>query len=359
MTRLLEILIALAIVGVLFLLVALFLPSSRHLEEKVETNRRQTIVFDTLNNARRFAAWNPIMAYDPRARLTLAGPASGVGARIEFAGSSEDSVIGNGFWEITESKPREMVAYKIEDESRGTNKRTSFTLRPTGRNNRNVEITQTYDIDYGFDPLARYGGLYAERNIGDGMKLGLQRLVAALTQVPNVDYAVAGSKMETPKIADRPVEDVLYVNAGNVERKDDTILGSINANSEWIKRVMAANDLETAGPLRIITTELGRDTYTFDVAQPVRKKGTTAPPAEPMTVTLQGPVQYVRNPPTKVAVAAFTGYLAELEATRNALRAWTLTNGYEVVDRPYETYKNGVTAAFTEDGQYDVHWLLK
>src|SRR3546814_18769626 len=36
---------------------------------------------------------------------------------------------------------------------------------------------------------------------------------------------------------------------------------------------MAANDLVAAGPMRIISTELGRENYTFDIAQPVRKAG--------------------------------------------------------------------------------------
>ena len=54
MTRLLEILISMAIVAVLFVLVALFLPSSRTITEKIETNRRQAIVYDTLNSFRRF-----------------------------------------------------------------------------------------------------------------------------------------------------------------------------------------------------------------------------------------------------------------------------------------------------------------
>jgi hypothetical protein len=48
-----------------------------------------------------------------------------------------------------------------------------------------------------------------------------------------------------------------------------------------------------------------------------------------------------------------------LENVHNALRAWALTQGYEVTDRPYELYKNGVDQAFTEDGQYDVFWTVK
>ena len=52
MTRLIEILISLAIVAALFLLVSLVLPSQRNLRETVETNRKMTIVYDTLNSLR-------------------------------------------------------------------------------------------------------------------------------------------------------------------------------------------------------------------------------------------------------------------------------------------------------------------
>ena len=51
--------------------------------------------------------------------------------------------------------------------------------------------------------------------------------------------------------------------------------------------------------------------------------------------------------------------MAELDNVRNALRAWALTSGYEVVDRPYESYKSGVAGAFTENGEFDVYWVLK
>ncbi|GHC06994.1 polyketide cyclase [Thermomonas carbonis] len=353
MTRLLEILISLAIVAGLFLVVALVLPSSRSLVEKVETNRKLTIAFDSLNSLRRFKDWNPLVMRDPRVQMTLSGPDSGVGARLDYV--SKEEGLGKGFWEITESVPREKVSYKIENEERGSNKRTSFIFKPTGRNNRNVEITQTYNVDYGWNLLGRYAGMYVSRHVGDDMKLGLSRIVGMLAAVPNVDYAVSGSKMTGLKVADRPVEDLLYVNAGNVERGNSQIQASITANAEWLKRVMDANGLEAVGPLRIISTELGRETYNFDVAQAVRKKDGSAV-GKP---TLQGPVLHVQTPAAKVATAAYTGYMAELDNVRNALRAWALTNGHEVVDRPYESYKSGVAEAFTENGQFDVYWTLK
>src|SRR3546814_6957958 len=84
MTRLIEILISLAIVAALMLLVALVLPSSRHLSESVETNRKMTIVFDTVNSLRRFTDWNALALRDPQADFELSGPASGVGAKLTW-----------------------------------------------------------------------------------------------------------------------------------------------------------------------------------------------------------------------------------------------------------------------------------
>jgi hypothetical protein len=140
----------------------------------------------------------------------------------------------------------------------------------------------------------------------------------------------------------------------------------MKANVEWIKRTMDANGLVAAGPMRIITTEMGRENYTFDVAQPVRKAGgaegdtTAAAPSAPMTgLKLQGPVTYVQTAARRAAMGSYTGYMAELENVRNALRAWALTQGFEATGRPYESYKNGIDQAFTENGEYDVYWDLK
>lgn len=381
MTRLLELLISCVIVAVLFLVVAVLLPSSRTLTESVETNRRQTIVFDTLNAVRRFKDWSPVTAYDPNAQLTVSGPDAGVGARIEY--DSDIKRVGQGSWEITESEPGTRVAYAVESPTRGDNKSMVFTLRPTGRNNRNIEITQTYHVDYGWDLLGRFAGLYVSRNVGDGMKLGLDRLSNMLASVPNVDYRAEGSTLADLTAVERPAENLLVVSAGAVERNNQVIQDSMKANLEWINRTMAANDLEAAGPLRIITTELGRETYTFDVAMPVRKQGTgpAAPAAaegdeanedapapvvasttdavELTDLELLGPVKPVFLPRARVAKAAYTGFMAELDNVRNAVRAWALTQGYEVTDRPYENYTNGIDTAFTENGQFEVFWTLR
>lgn len=392
MTRVIEFLISLAIVTVLFLVVGFLLPSSRHLVERTETNRKLTIVFDTLNSLRRFDDWSPLVLRDPRIQLKLSGPENGVGARLDYV--SDKKGLGEGSWTITESVPKSRVAFAVENPDRGTNKRYVFKLEPTGRNNRNVEITQIYDVDYGWNILGRYTGMYVSRYVGDDMKLGLGRLTNVLAAVPNVDYAQSGIKLTGLGIVELPAEDILFVNSGAIERGNDPIQGSMNANMEWIKRTMAANGLQPVGPMRIITNELGRTTYNFDIAQVVRKGGPApadakkeegkedekgdnaadaaavlAPAADATTadagaqpelkLTLQGPVKYVRSQPGRFAHAAYTGFMPELENVRNAVRAWALTNGYEVTDRPFEAYKSGVVDSFSENGQFDVYYRVK
>ena len=390
MTRLLELLISMAIVAVLFVIVGVLLPSNRSLTESVETNRRMAIVYDTLNSFKRFDDWHPYAL--GQVALNRSGPDSGVGARIDY--DSEVSGVGKGSWEIVESDQDSRVVYRIEDDKRGSNKQTSFTLEPTGRGGRNIEITQNYRVDYGWDLLGRYAGLYVSRNIGDTVKFGLGRLTNMLASVPNFDNRVEGSTMTGLEVADIPAENLLVVNAGAIERNNEVIKKAMKDNVEWIKRTMDESGLEPIGPVRIVTTEFARETYTFDVVQAVRRAGSgddaeaeaagdaatdvaegeegqdEAPAAPQFVVTeseaideesvdLQGPVTFVRSEPTRVVRANYGGYMAELDVARNATRAWALTQGEEAIGRPYEYYRNGIDAAFTADGEFTVFWNVR
>lgn len=361
MTRLLEILISLAIVAALFLIVGLVLPSSRFMVEKIETNRKLTIVYDTLNNFSRFKDWNAIALRDPKMESSISGPESGVGAQFKY--NSDDAQVGSGTWKIVESVPNELIAITIEDDRQGKNKRTEFKFKPTGKNNRNVEISQSYKVDYGWNLLGRYAGLYVRSHVGDDMKFGLAKLTNMLASIPNIDHAVYGDKLTGLAVVQVPAEHLLLVPAGTLEFKDEVIEKSMVGNMEWINRTMAGNGLVAAGPMRIITSEQGRENYTFDVAVPVRKADTADAAASATSeltgLNLLGPVKYRLLPARRAVSGKFIGYIRELENVRNALRAWSAPRGLEVTDRPYEVYDSGIDGAFTEDGQFTAYWQIK
>jgi hypothetical protein len=360
MTRLLEILISLAIVTVLFVAIGILLPSSRHLTNSVETNRKMPIVFDTLNSVRRFKDWNPAVAGDPNIKIRLSGPESGVGAQVSW--DSTEEALGKGSWKITASEPNKRIEYAIEDIDRGTNKRSEFSFKPTGKGGRNIQITQTYDVDYGWNLLGRYSGLYVTSNIGERMKLGLQSLSNMLATIPNLDYTVLGQDDPTmaPRITERPAQNLLVLNAA-VPLIQATIQAQMKTNMEWIKKNIEANGLEAVGPVRIITNEYGAQIYSFDVAQEVRKKGTTGNTSKLEGLNLANNVELLYSEPTRVAVVPFKGHMSNLQNVRDALRAWLMTRGYETSERGYEIWKNGIDAGFApgQEGEYDVVWAVK
>ena len=214
----------------------------------------------------------------------------------------------------------------------------------------------------------RYGDNFAGStqaiSYGEDIKLGLSRITNMLAAVPNYDYAELGKDdpAAAPKLGERPAENVLIVTAA-VPRDNEKVKSQMNSNMEWIKKVIAANGLEAAGPVRIVTNEFGSETYSFDVVQPVRKTGSTEPATAPLeNLKLDGPNNPVKSelvPASKTVVATFKGHMANLSKVRDAVRAWAITHGYETSERPYENWTGGIDAGFGEEGQYEVVWAIK
>ena len=186
MNRIYEFLISLAVVIVLFAVVALFLPSKRTVEYKIESNRPISTVYDVLNGFNRFDEWN-ILRSDSMLKSQVSDPASGVGATMSY--SSLNRSTGSGTWKLIESVPQEKIKFAIDDSSQGSDKFLTITLDRTGPLNKNVEISQVYEVDYGWNLFGRFAGMYVERNVGDKIKAGSKRLTTFLATIPKLSYA--------------------------------------------------------------------------------------------------------------------------------------------------------------------------
>ncbi len=355
MTRFLEFIVSLLIVVAIFIVIGLFLPSKRFYTYSIETNRPMSTVNDLFNGFSRFKDWNPLLRYDKRATSELSGPPMGVGATFNY--KSKDKMIGAGNWQIVESDPGEKIKYKLTNESGGKDKSMTIRLERTGSRNQNVRITQEYRVNYGWDIMGRYAGMYVNRNVGDDVKRGLDKFSALLATVPKFDYTQHPAPFA---IVDVPGVDILTVSATS-QRNNDAILEAMSNQIAWIKKVMEANGLVANGPLRIITNEFTSDAYAFDVVQPVRRADAPegAPAGEKMSLTLEGPVSYDQVPTRRAAMTTFTGPAPGLPRVRDLLRAWALTHGSDTTDRPYEEYLGGVSNMTAEDAQFKVYWPLK
>jgi len=376
MTRFIEFVISLLIVIVLFLVIGLFLPSKRNFVYSIETNRPMATVNDLLSGFSRFKDWHPLVHYDPRMTTEVSGPIIGPGAKFSY--HSQQRLIGDGSWTVSKVVPGQTIVYTIDNNSRGTDKQMIFTFERTGQRNQNVKITQEYKVNYGWDLLGRYAGLYVSRNVGDDLKRGLDRFSNFLATIPKFDY---GQHQGEFAFVDMPAQDLLSVTTG-AKRDNDEIANQMNVQLSWIKKVMASNGLVAAGPLRIITNEFTGTSYGFDVVMPVRK-GSGAPAAseapaadasaelaaaadmapvaagEALDIKLEGPVKYVQQPARRVAMTTYTGPAPGLPQQRDILRAWVMTHGADTQDRPYEEYLGGIATMMDEDAQFKVYWPVK
>jgi hypothetical protein len=352
MMRLLELLIALVLVAVLAVVVGVMLPSHRHVQHSTETNRPQPVVFDLLNGFKRFKDWSSLHNHDPKVQLNLSGPDSGKGARVDYVSGNPD--IGSGSWEISEAEGGNRIVYSLQNGDYGSKKTMTITLRRTGNTKRAVEITEAYDVDYGFNLFGRYAGLYVTRSVGDDMKLTLGDLDNLLATIPNFDYTTMPIKL-----VDVPAENLL-VAPTKAKRTDVDVQTAMDTQMKWIKQVADKNGLVATGPVRIITTDFGADSYEFDVALPVGKVGAAATPAgsapEQLQVNLEGPVKYVQTKPGRAITANYTGYPAALPAMRNSMHAWSITHGEDVTDRPWEVYTKGIDGSFADTGEFVLYW---
>jgi hypothetical protein len=383
MTRFIEFLISLLIVVAVFVVIGLFLPSKRFYSYSIETNRPLATVNDLFNGFSRFKDWNPLLRYDKRAKTEISGPPMGVGAKFSY--NSKDRTIGTGSWEIIESVPGTKVKYRLVSPARGNDKTMTIFFERTGQKKQNIKITQEFRVDYGWDLFGRYAGLYVNRNVGDDVKRGLDKFSALLAAIPKFDYSKHTGEFS---VVELPMQDVLLVSTSSKNSNEDISVAMENQVA-WIKKVMAANGLVTNGPLRIVTNEFTATSYAFDVVQPVRKAGSGESAAEPapeaaasdseapeavaeavapenlvpagekMSLNMEGPVRYEQIPARRVAMTTFTGPAPGLPRTRELLRAWALTHGYDTQDRPYEEYLSGVTKMLDDDAQFKVYWPLK
>ncbi len=376
MTRFIEFVISLLIVVVLFVLIGVFLPSKRNFVYSIETNRPMATVNDLLNGFSRFKDWSPVVHWDPKMTTEISGPPMGVGAKFSY--HSNERMVGDGSWTISQSEPGDTIVYTLDNNSRGSDKQMIFKFEHTGQRNQNVKITQEYKVNYGWDLLGRYAGLYVSRNVGDDVKRGLDRFSTYLATIPKFDYSQHDGDFA---FVDLPAQDVLFVTTG-AKRDNDAIAKQMNDQLAWINKVMAANGLVAAGPLRIITNEFTSASYGFDVALPVRKgvappapaadagtdataaittPGDTTPVAAgaPLDVKLEGPVKYLQVPARRVAVTTYTGPAPGLAQQRDILRAWAMTHGSDTQDKPFEEYLGGVATMLDEDAKFKIYWPVK
>lgn len=365
MARFLEFLVAALLVAVLGIAVGAALPSSRTVSHSVETNRPINVAFDMLNGFQRFNDWNNLRLRDPAVKFTLEGPASGVGAKLMF--TSADPSIGAGSWEIIESVPREDRLPRDRQRD-GQEQDDALHLERAGRNQRNVKITQRYRVDYGWNLIGRYAGMYVASNAGKRIELGMRMLANALASVPRVDYTIYDHPLQ---VVDVPAMNALKVDV-TAPLANDGVAISMTNQLKWMDRVIEDSGFAKDGPLRIVTIDRSTEAYTFTMLLPVRAadapEGSSraatiaALPVLDATVSGEGnQVVLVQTAPMQAANTRWVGPAPGLQRVRDTLRAWSIVRGYPVdaASQGFDDFGVAIPDMLNPDAEFQAYLPFK
>jgi Polyketide cyclase / dehydrase and lipid transport len=165
------ILIGVAVLLVVFLIVAVRQPDDLRVKRSITISAPATLAFAQINDLRKWQEISPYAKYDPAAKFTFAGPASGVGSSAEWAGNSK---VGAGRMTITESRPDELVRFKFEFfKPWYCTNTTDFIFRSTGAG---TDVTWAMSMKNNF--IAKASGLVMnmDKMMGESFEAGLVNL---------------------------------------------------------------------------------------------------------------------------------------------------------------------------------------
>ncbi len=168
---LINFLIAMALIVIVFVIVVQLQPAKFHIERSTTVAAPAAVVFEQVNDLRKWEAWSPWAKLDPNAKIQYNGPAAGTGAAFSWAGNNE---VGTGTMTITDSRTNELVRFKLEFTApmQAVNI-AEFTFKPEGGQ---TLVTWSMSGTNGF--MAKAFGLFVncDKMVGGQFEKGLATL---------------------------------------------------------------------------------------------------------------------------------------------------------------------------------------
>lgn len=125
-----KILLGIAAIIAVFAVYVALQPADFRFERSVTVAAPAPVVFDNVNNLKKWDHWSPWAKLDPDAKVQFAGPEAGEGAAFMWSGNDK---IGEGKMTVVESKPAEKVGIRLDFvkpfEATG---KSEFYFKPSG-----------------------------------------------------------------------------------------------------------------------------------------------------------------------------------------------------------------------------------
>ncbi|MCB9208428.1 MAG: SRPBCC family protein [Ignavibacteriales bacterium] len=163
---------------ILFLVVALFLPTEYRVERSIEINKPQVEVYNYVADFNNFQAWNPWSPMEPGHKFEVTGDSAVVGQKYYWEGE----IIGSGQMIFTEFQPYKLIKSDIEfmTPQQGVGV-VDWTFSNEG-NSTKVTWGMTGKADY---PVGRYFGLMMDSFLGKNFEDGVKVLKEKVESINN------------------------------------------------------------------------------------------------------------------------------------------------------------------------------
>ncbi|MDF9800408.1 hypothetical protein OKW21_005671 [Catalinimonas alkaloidigena] len=169
MSLLKKLLLGIAFVVGLFLLFALFLPASYHVERSIVIDKPVSEVYPKVSNLHHWAEWNPWTASDPSVKNSISGTGKDVGSVWAWDGEE----VGIGSLTLYQIEPNKKITSKlafVEPQMFESDDIWTFEEVPQG-----TRVTWINEGELSY-PVDRVFGLFLDGMLGPDFEKGLSNL---------------------------------------------------------------------------------------------------------------------------------------------------------------------------------------
>ena len=294
----------------LLLIISFLLPRKYKVERSVYIKSDKNLIYNLTSNFTKWTLWVPwTREMDSTAVYEIVGPDGQVGTVWKWSGKK----LGEGSMTASELIPGKLVAYDLAFNHGKYKSKGSLDIEPGD----SCKVTWSDEGDLGYNPLARYMGLFMDRMMGPDFEKGLAKL-----------KKIAEERNNWPVIEEVtiPVQTVIMVidsagpkeYAGIMEKAYGELYGFLKTN----KLVQAGNPF---------ATYLRWDSVTMfsvmNICIPVEKANVG-----------KGRVQVVKVPQMKAVKAIYFGAYDKMEPAYRALDKYIKEAGLIEAGGPSEIY---------------------
>ncbi|MBN1406503.1 MAG: SRPBCC family protein [Calditrichaceae bacterium] len=163
------ILFFLVVLIILFLAVALFLPSTSHVERSITINLPADSIYALVVDYNYYQDWNPWSKMEPTAKGEISGPVGQAGQKWSWEGE----IIGSGSLTTEKIIPGEYIESKLEFTApQAMQSKDIWKFESTQAGSK---ITWINEAELGY-PVERYFGLFMDNMLGGEFESGLVNL---------------------------------------------------------------------------------------------------------------------------------------------------------------------------------------